>query len=326
MTKKIDWDMDDLGKRSDKEIAESLGVTSVTVSRKRDEMGIPLFCGRKSGIDWNEVEFGKYPDKELANRLGVTPVAIRRQRVNRGIPRFPVGDNSCWVDWDKIPLGSMPDPVIAKMTGRHIMSVSEARRSRGIAKYAGRCVTTEGEIATYPEALIDLWMHEHEIDHRFQVKIRPYIADWVCNKTVYEYAGLVDHRNVKIRDRYISRLDKKIQFYKDGGFDVVVITPKELSEYTPNGEVLCRSRCVLCGGNSGRMKKGMCPACYSRNRPVSVFPRSGAIVCVTCGRAFGSRGKRGGLVVHVSHGDCQRCFDVKRKSFRILKQNRQCMV
>jgi hypothetical protein len=310
---KMDWGTIDLGQRSDKMIADSIGVTPLTVSRQRARMGIPLFCGRKSGIDWDKVEFGKMPDKELSCRLRVSPNAVRQQRIKRGIARFPVGGNACWIDWDKIPLGSMPDSVIAKMTGRHIMSVSEARRSRGIAKYSGRCITTEGEIATYPEALIDLWMHEHRIDHKFQVKIKPYIADWVCDKTVYEYAGLLDHRNVKIRDYYTSKLVKKTQFYKDSGFDVVVITPKELSLYAPKGAVLCRSSCVLCGSKSGRMKKGMCLVCYSKNRPISTFPRNGELACVTCGRLFGSYGRRGGLVRHISRGECQSCFDFKRK-------------
>lgn len=83
----IDWDKAPLGKVSDSELADILGVSRSTVTNARLLRGISSV---KSGqcIDWSKQPLGKMTDGKLAKILCVSPNAVRRARVAREIPAF----------------------------------------------------------------------------------------------------------------------------------------------------------------------------------------------------------------------------------------------
>ena len=306
-TKGIDWDNVPLGERQDKELACKLGVSATAVCLQRRKRGIPR-CGKKKKINWDKVSFNKQ-DKELALDLGVSAPAVRQARIKRGIPKYPFK----YVDWSKYPLGKLPDMVIARMAGVAGSSVGAARKKFGIPLYYGTCVTTEGEGATYPEALIDLWLHEKEKEHRFQFSVGKYRADWLLTEsnTLVEYAGLFWHGRLDIRKDYRTKLKDKEAYYKSRGFSVEIIYPDNLPQYSPTGCPQARNQCIICGCRTSRAK-GMCVQCYSKNRPLTIYPKTGERSCVSCDRSFGSQG-RGGIVRHAARGLCIGCYEKTRK-------------
>ena len=264
-------------------------------------------------IDWNAVPLGSVPDTEVAEQLGCSQPAVRKQRVKRGIPAVR---QRRWADWDNIPLGRIPDAEAGRLAGRTKESACEARERRQIPRFYGRCtcITTEGEFATLPEARIDLLFHERGKDHKFQVPIAPYVADWVCGNQVVEFAGLLAHRNTAIRRKYQLRLTRKKKHYESLGYSVLVIKYEDLANYTPLGAVRYLYACRLCGSNSRGFTKGLCRRCYSLNRPKTICPRSGAVSCLGCSRTFGTPGQKRGLVRHVGYGLCQKCYTARRSS------------
>lgn len=94
--KGIDWDaVDDLGKVSDRVIAERLGISISTVMKTRKRRGIPAAPFPQEGTDWASVpDLGITPDEDIALRLGVTRSAVGAARVRRGItaPRVLSGE------------------------------------------------------------------------------------------------------------------------------------------------------------------------------------------------------------------------------------------
>lgn len=154
-THQIRWDLQPLGKVSDRKISKNLGVTPSIVRGARLRLGIPIpessrFALTK-GIDWNNEErLGNMFDTHLGAELGVSGAAVRKARRRRGIPVFdryreapksktakkkpahsPIG-----VDWDREPLGKMPDTSLAILLGCSSKSVFNARKKRGIPAYS----------------------------------------------------------------------------------------------------------------------------------------------------------------------------------------------
>lgn len=88
---RIDWrKVVDLGKVSDVEIADRLGVHKRTIAAARVRLGIGK---APRGIDWSAVpELGKLPDVLVAHRLSkvlrrhVTRVCVSAARIRRGMP------------------------------------------------------------------------------------------------------------------------------------------------------------------------------------------------------------------------------------------------
>jgi len=109
-------------------------------------------------------------------------------------------------------------------------TVTRHRNRLGIAPCKHPFLTKEGRAANYPEALIDLYWHERNIEHEFQVPIGQYIADWVLEgRQVVEYAGF--SASPRWGKAYRARLREKVGFYTSEGWEVRVIWPQDLKEY-----------------------------------------------------------------------------------------------
>lgn len=232
--RKIPWETLPLGRVSDSEIAIMASVSTDMVCEARKRLGIPAFDQTKSpkGIDWDNAPLGKKSDAEIAREYGVaTPVVLNARR-SRKIPRFGLPSRD--VDWSALPLGEETDSAIAARIGTTSPTVSRNRLRLGIRPFKHTYITSESEGANYPEALIDLYWHEQNVPHRFQVRVGRYIADWVIREdTIVEYAGFAasTHWGVK----YKERLERKVSSYQSAGWKVLIIWPEDLKNYHPAG-------------------------------------------------------------------------------------------
>lgn len=146
--KKINWDRQPLGKKSDREIAKKLGVTPLIVKRHREERGIPVadrYANFKSkNTNWDEQPLGQLHDSVIAERVGVSVEAVGRARRRRNIPALgksgtpketresPRKANGR-VDWDReTRLGKMPDGTLAEILGLSKAAVQKQRKKRGL--------------------------------------------------------------------------------------------------------------------------------------------------------------------------------------------------
>jgi len=75
-----------LGKVTDAELAEQLGVHPESVRRKRVAMRIPAYRREAVWTDEMDALLGTMPDGRVAKRLRVTPLAVRLRRHRLGIP------------------------------------------------------------------------------------------------------------------------------------------------------------------------------------------------------------------------------------------------
>ena len=249
--KNIDWTKVALGQETDTILAINLGVDVAAVRKARNKYGIPAkgVKGRNSNaidyaIDWDAVQFGKQTDQQLASAIGIEKYVVVRERTKRKIQSYTgVPFTKIQVDWVTLGLGTKSDTLVSKELKVSQSSVTRHRRKLGIAPAISdlaKCLTTEKEIATYGEALIDLFWHKNEIPHRFQVAIGPYRADWVIHDSlIVEFAGFADHR--RFGSLYRAKLDKKLAFYHGHGWDVLVIWPKDLATYDVGLPPLARS-------------------------------------------------------------------------------------
>lgn len=260
----IDWDQQPLGEMSDSSLARMLGLSSVSIRKARIKRKIEVFHPISVIKDMG---MGQVPDKVIASKTGKSRRSISRMRQELGIC------GPLTVNWDLQPLGSVPDVLLAKKLGVDPSSVGVARRKRGIPRGDLKWRTTEGEPATYPEAVIDLYWHQHKINHVFQKRIGKYISDWVLNDNniAVEYAGLLNRR--RIGAEYKKKLETKEVFYKKSGFDVLIITPDKLDNYITelNPKYKWNVKCLKCGSVFNNHKKhhakGLCRPCYRKSKP-----------------------------------------------------------
>ena len=223
-------------------------------------------------INWDIISLGQRSDKDIATDLGVSAPAVRKQRVRRGISSFPKRS------WDTSLVGTMPDGALARLVGRNSTTIMEARHNLGLPPVDRKYMTTEGERATLPEAIIDLYWHCNSIHHNFQYRVGRYVADWLIEKrTIVEYAGLSGSRSYPHYDRRLQ--DKKI-FYETTGYDVLVIYPDDLSKYNTKNPLRMidaltpKRNCIVCGVELKRefdsqfkkVKLGMCRSCAAKYR------------------------------------------------------------
>jgi len=256
-----------LGTRPDKEIAAELGFSANRVTGRRIALEIPSFyrqkgIGRKAYlIDWRTVLLGSKPDQEIAHELGVSSSCVGRNRLRLGIPSYR--RTTFCTDWSRIPLGQVPDWMIAEQLGKSVDAINAARSSRGIEPFAAICKTTEGETCNYPEGRIDLFWHENNVPHLFQVRFGRYVADWLLyDNVVVEYSGW--ERHPRFGPRYKGRLAKKIHFYWSKGLTVMVVTPRTLKYFSPHGMPNWMRVCCQCGRKTGKLEHKYCRACYKR--------------------------------------------------------------
>jgi len=258
--KGVDWSAVPLGAKSDSAIARELGVTPGAVRKARIKIGTRLTTMAER---WEGTGVGSVSDQDVADARGVSRSTVSRIRRSLGMH----GPQT--VNWDEQPLGQVPDAVLARLHGVDPSVVGSARRRRGIPRGDLQWVTTEGEPATYPEACIDLWFHEHQIPHQFQQRVGTFVADWVLQDEVVEYAGLVEHK--VLGSAYREKIDRKRDYYGSLGFRVRFIRPHELESFMPVGTptFVARGReCASCGTSFTQQHrqhaKGLCRRCYRR--------------------------------------------------------------
>jgi len=151
--RKVNWDKQPLGIKTDTFIADKLGITRLRVQKAREKRGIPTSPKAKKyiqkGIDWDNEPLGDVPDKALAAKHGVNTVTVIMVRKRRGIasyterhgspdprrkqPAKKHGRPAMKIDWDKQPLGKESDRQIAIKLGINAGTVRTARIKRGIA-------------------------------------------------------------------------------------------------------------------------------------------------------------------------------------------------
>ena len=267
--------------------------------------------GRHKGIVWDDQPLGLERDSEIARRLGVNRSTVQAARQHRNLPSIPKT-----TAFDTTYLGLLPDRAVADINHIGVMAVRSERLRRGLPPTDRKCLTQEGEGATYPEAVIDQYWHQTNTEHQFQYRVGRYRADWLINqKTVVEYAGFSDGR---FYQEYQERLSEKVQFYQQSGFKVLVIVPSDLPQYQigPPPNFTPRGFCTRCGNASARLSRLLCTPCYRKEYPFCK-PQSGLACCESCGRHFGDVGPKGGTICHVAHGLCQSCSHAQREGRQV---------
>jgi hypothetical protein len=252
----IDWETQPLGKMSDCALALRLGVSSAAVRKARLKLDVPTYFSSR----WQNVPLGKVPDKEIASQTGISRRSVSRARHNVGL------HGPSTINWDRVvELGKITDTAIGISLGVDPSVVGAARRLRGIPAANRKYTTLEGEPATFPEALIDLFWHKTNVPHRFQVRVGSFIADWEIAGELFEYAGFDDSRLYQI---YENRLNRKLQFYRSCGLSCSVIRPVDLpgfflGTYPPTKDPLWS--CSACACPFAQVKHhahGLCRKCY----------------------------------------------------------------
>lgn len=154
--RKVDWDKQPLGIKTDTFIARKLGVTRQRVQKAREARGIATSARAKKyiqkGIDWDNEPLGDVPDRTLATKHGVATVTVIMVRKRRGIPSYTEKHGSpdprrkrptkpkaegpgrppLDIDWDNEPLGEESDRQIAIKLGVTGATVGVERKKRGI--------------------------------------------------------------------------------------------------------------------------------------------------------------------------------------------------
>ena len=168
--RKVNWDQEPLGIKTDTFIARKLGVTRLRVQRAREERGIsPSAKGKRyiqKGIDWDKEPLGDVPDRTLATKHGVNSETVIMARKRRGIASYtelhgspdPRKKNKAEtkvskiaIDWDKEPLGEESDRQISIKLGVRAGLVRAQRIKRGIgvsdkgAKYKKKGITWDDQ-------------------------------------------------------------------------------------------------------------------------------------------------------------------------------------
>lgn len=81
-----------LGVIPDTEIAKQLGISAITVGRKRRELNIPSYSwGGRKPRKWTKkmiALLGTMPDSEVAKRLGISLTTIYWKRSELNIPAY----------------------------------------------------------------------------------------------------------------------------------------------------------------------------------------------------------------------------------------------
>lgn len=164
-----------LGRMSDTELAERLGISRATVHNKRKSLGIPTFKGAgvkgpshpRWGAGWSQDEIallGTMPDTQLAAMLGKDVSTVHGMRTKRGVAPFVP---------EKLPKKPGPRPhgkvkwrrrkeIIRRMILRH-GSIEKAVLATGIdiqrfvAKWGGRFELRTGGRKRSTERGEDAW-------------------------------------------------------------------------------------------------------------------------------------------------------------------------
>lgn len=128
-----------LGTMPDAALAQIVGVTVLTVLRRRQKRGIAASRPPKT-IQWTPDMIGllgKLPDSEIAKIYVMNVASVRKKRLDLGI-RCYARKSKSWHYWTKKEialLGKMPDGDVALRTGIHKASVAWKRGKLGIPSF-----------------------------------------------------------------------------------------------------------------------------------------------------------------------------------------------
>ncbi|MFN8705929.1 MAG: hypothetical protein ACK50J_04565, partial [Planctomyces sp.] len=123
-----------LGKRSDRQLAEEYQVSLYQVRAERQRRGIH----RYSIIDWTPgrlAMLGKMPDAHIAAKIGATDSAVFVKRVSLGIPAFGLKKQPEAFQWKASQLkqlGRISDSALAAELGTSVHIVIAKRHSLGV--------------------------------------------------------------------------------------------------------------------------------------------------------------------------------------------------
>ena len=138
----IDWSQwdDQLGKITDKELADKIGSSLAAVSMRRKKLDVPASGdrGARARIDWSDwdKELGTVEDKILAEKVGCSLASVVLRRKKLGIPAHNQRKSVDWKLWDEM-IPDMADSELAKKIGCAPGSVRVRREKLGIPKFDG---------------------------------------------------------------------------------------------------------------------------------------------------------------------------------------------
>lgn len=122
-----------LGKRPDKEVAKTLGLSTSSVYTARTKRGIPA---NRMGIIWGAEQIrllGTDTDSAVAKQLGVKPRQVERKRRELKIEPFTLQEPAVVIPPEfQVKLGKVSDGIIAEALGYSQPAVSMFRRKLGI--------------------------------------------------------------------------------------------------------------------------------------------------------------------------------------------------
>ena len=131
-----------LGKAKDAEVAQSIGASKSTVTKKRISLGIPPYNVPKSswGVSIyagvSSFSFKNETDQQIAERLGVSKNAVKKKRTRLGIRKDaaikPQSLHHLFTPDVISNLGVLSDSAIARLIGCDSETVRAQRIKRGI--------------------------------------------------------------------------------------------------------------------------------------------------------------------------------------------------
>lgn len=229
----IDWDQVPLGKKSDCELAQELGVRVSKVQRHRSRRGIPAYQGPRrkyqielpftaaqiqaelgdppvdgEKINWQKTPLGCTSDQEIASWLGCSRERVSYMRRRFGLPRYNP------VQWGKVPLGKYPDTIIAKWTGVSTAAVAARRRRDGIPAAPSKTRRDQG--GHYSTELRSEFLTPRELRFPTNIPSFPSPSKNARSKTkgslwdnVEAAAEFIDNRQKVTPEEVISHLELK---------------------------------------------------------------------------------------------------------------------
>ncbi len=131
-------EIDLLGKLSDPNIAQQIGMSSTTVRNMRKQLGIKAKTS-SSQLQWSKENIallGSIHDAVLAYHMKVTPATVTKKRTKMNIPIFKSKHKKHWsIAENRAKLGTMPDSQLAKLLGITTPAIFIKRKQMGIAAF-----------------------------------------------------------------------------------------------------------------------------------------------------------------------------------------------
>lgn len=269
--------------------------------------------------DWDNIpELGKIPDVDLADKLNVSPQAVYQARNRRSIKALDPA-KKCNIDWDTIVLGDRTDQHIADLLGCSGGYICKKRKEKGIPAFGMLYRTQENEAAYYEEAIIDMWLHNNDIDHKFQFKVEKYRVDWLVLKEneIWEFLGMWDHRIYG--QEYRNNFAVKEKCLIENGYKVKRIYRSDIGDMKKSVDLskiygMSHFECRGCHRtNVKHQAKGLCAMCLERfhnNQPfgppkIQFLKETDIFICEDCGSS--NRHKR-------VKQKCHNCYDKYRRT------------